>query len=221
MNDFEIVRVAERALLVRFHDADLARAVARAHNLLARCKEERQRLPEKEEWVLGAGSLLVRLDDSVAPREIEVLRDRLEAWSGSVPSDESPSVGEAFEVAVDFGGESGQDLDQVARECGLTAQEVVTRLCATTLTVAFLGFSPGFPYLIGLPRELEVPRLASPRPRVPAGAVAVAGPFAGIYPSATPGGWRLLGRTELALFDPRRDPPALLVAGDRVRFVPR
>jgi hypothetical protein len=91
------------------------------------------------------------------------------------------------------------------------------------LSCAVLGFSPGFPYLIGLPRELEVERLPSPRPRVPAGSVAIAGPFAGVYPSATPGGWRLLGRLgerEAPLFDPRRDPPARFAPGDRVRFVP-
>ena len=91
-------------------------------------------------------------------------------------------------------------------------------------TVGFVGFSPGFAYLLGLPPALERPRRASPRPWVPAGSVAIAGPFSGVYPQATPGGWHLLGRLgerEAPLFDPFHDPPARLAPGDRVRFVPR
>ena len=86
------------------------------------------------------------------------------------------------------------------------------------LTVAFGGFAPGFGYLTGLPTELHVPRRATPRTRVPAGAVGLAGPFAGAYPRASPGGWQLVGRTDAVLFDVDRDPPALLVPGTRVRF---
>jgi KipI family sensor histidine kinase inhibitor len=118
-------------------------------------------------------------------------------------------------------GDSGADLETVATACALAAAEVVARFCAATYTVAFVGFAPGFPYLVGLPPELEVARLPSPRPRVPAGAVAIAGPFAGVYPSATPGGWRLLGAAEIRLFDPAATLPARLAAGDRVRFVAR
>jgi len=143
-----------------------------------------------------------------------------------LPEAESPTKPAPGEVRLPtrFGsaaGESGADLDAVAAECGLTPEEVVARFCAATYTVAFVGFAPGFPYLIGLPPELEVARLPSPRPRVPAGAVAIAGPFAGVYPSATPGGWRLLGAAEISLFDPAATPPARLAAGDRVRFVAR
>lgn len=118
-------------------------------------------------------------------------------------------------------GESGADLEAVAAQCGVTTDEVVRRFCAASYTVAFVGFSPGFPYLIGLPAALEVARLPTPRPAVPAGSVAIAGPFAGVYPSATPGGWRLLGRTEEPLFDSAATPPARFAAGDRVRFVAR
>jgi KipI family sensor histidine kinase inhibitor len=215
----QVLRVAERALLVRFLDEDLARAVARTHAFLAFLQDEEQRLSVKGEWIPGAGNLLVRLEDSVAAREVEDLRRRLGDWSDVFPFDESFSEREVVSVAVEFGGENGPDLAAVARETGLAESEVLARLCGAVLTVAFVGFSPGFPYLIGLPRELEVPRLASPRPRVPAGSVAIAGPFAGIYPSATPGGWRLLGRTALPLFDPAADPPARLAPGDRLRFV--
>ncbi|GFJ90481.1 hypothetical protein Prum_041230 [Phytohabitans rumicis] len=98
--------------------------------------------------------------------------------------------------------------------------EAVERLAGTELRVAFCGFAPGFAYLAGLPASWAVPRLASPRPRVPAGSVGLAGEYAGIYPTASPGGWRLVGRTDAVLFDVRRDPPALLAPGTRVRLVP-
>lgn len=236
----EIRRVAERALLVRFHDADLARAVARAHALAARlCREPEdppsgseagesgngegrsERLSVNGEWILGAGNLLLRLDDSCAAREVEALAARLDEVVRVFPFNESFPAGRIHALEVDFGREDGIDLEDVARETGLGADEVVARFCAATFTVAFVGFSPGYPYLVGLPSELEVPRLAAPRTRVPAGSVAIAGPFAGVYPSATPGGWRLLGRTKARLFDPASDPPARCAAGDRVRFTSR
>lgn len=215
----QVLRVAERALLIRFLDEDLERAVARAQAFLSFLeKEEEPRLPEKGEWVLGAGSLLLRCDEAVGPSVAETLRTRLDALAGSFPFAGSPSAREPVVVEVEFGGAVGPDLAAVASETGLAEHEVVERFCGATLTVAFIGFSPGFPYLIGLPRELELPRLASPRPRVPAGSVAVAGPFAGIYPSATPGGWRLLGRTGIPLFDPAAERPARFAPGDRLRF---
>ena len=91
-------------------------------------------------------------------------------------------------------------------------------LTSTEFTVAFAGFAPGFAYLTGLPPELHVPRRATPRTRVPAGSVGLAGPFAGAYPRASPGGWQLVGRTDAVLFDVARNPPALLAPGARVRF---
>jgi KipI family sensor histidine kinase inhibitor len=114
----------------------------------------------------------------------------------------------------------GPDLDEVASLTGRTADGVVAALAAAELTVAFTGFAPGFGYLTGLPEDLHVPRRATPRTRVPAGAVGLAGPFAGAYPRASPGGWQLVGRTDAVLFDPDRDPPALLVPGATVRLVP-
>jgi len=265
----EIHRVAERALLVRFLDADLERAVARTHAVLSLLndidQDQGERLPLKGEWIPGAGSFLVRFDGGSAaeacrenavdsgasddggtrgaPRRaggegsadeileagaVEAVRVRLDEILRLFPFNgglSQLSKGREVEISVAFGseraGESGDDLAGVAAECALPASEVVARFCAATYTVAFVGFSPGFPYLIGLPPELQVARLPAPRPRVPAGAVAIAGPFAGIYPSATPGGWRLLGAAEVRLFDPAAMPPARLVAGDRVRFVAR
>lgn len=112
----------------------------------------------------------------------------------------------------------GPDLDLVAETAGLTAAEVVELHAGASYRVAFCGFAPGFAYLTGLPEPLRQPRLDSPRTRVPAGSVGVAGEYTAAYPRATPGGWRLVGRTDAPLFDPRRAAPALLTPGDRVRF---
>ncbi len=114
----------------------------------------------------------------------------------------------------------GPDLPEVAERCGLSVAAVVALHTQTTYTVALIGFLPGFPYLDGLPARLHLPRRSSPRPRVPAGAIAIAGAQTGIYPQASPGGWHLLGTTASTLFDAGRWPPALLSVGDTVRFVP-
>jgi KipI family sensor histidine kinase inhibitor len=124
-------------------------------------------------------------------------------------------AGDLVEIPVRY---DGEDLDEVARLTGLDAAEVVRRHTAPEYTVAFLGFSPGFPYLVGLDPALRVPRRDTPRTSIPAGSVGLAGDQTGIYPSASPGGWRLIGRTEATLFDPARDPPALLAPGGRLRF---
>jgi KipI family sensor histidine kinase inhibitor len=113
----------------------------------------------------------------------------------------------------------GEDLPLVARHWGMSVDEVVERHTGTGFRVAFCGFAPGFGYLTGLPEELAVPRLDTPRPRVPAGSVALAGRYCGVYPSASPGGWLLIGHTATRLFDVEADPPALLAPGTRVLFV--
>jgi KipI family sensor histidine kinase inhibitor len=114
----------------------------------------------------------------------------------------------------------GADLGSVADVWGVDEAAVVARLVAASMRVAFCGFAPGFAYLSGLDPDWAVPRLAAPRPRVPAGSVALAGGYAGIYPTASPGGWQLVGRTDADLFDVRRTQPALLPPGTRVRLVP-
>ncbi|MGI8780306.1 MAG: 5-oxoprolinase subunit B family protein [Solirubrobacteraceae bacterium] len=112
----------------------------------------------------------------------------------------------------------GEDLEEVAALTGLSSDEVVERHCAPEYVVGFSGFLPGFGYLLGLDPRLRLPRLPTPRVRVPAGSVAVAGDYTGVYPRSSPGGWRLLGRTDLVLFDAEREPPALLAPTTRVRF---
>jgi KipI family sensor histidine kinase inhibitor len=114
----------------------------------------------------------------------------------------------------------GDDLKVIARALGVERRRVIELHSAPLYAVAFIGFAPGFPYLVGLPPELELPRLEVPRLRVPSGSVAVAAGYCGIYPRSSPGGWNLLGRTDVELFNPSSDPPALLAPGDHVRFEP-
>lgn len=133
---------------------------------------------------------------------------------------EAPAIARrVVEVPVCYDAEFGLDLEWLACETGLSIDEVIAQHAGATYRVHFLGFLPGFAYMGGVPELLRVPRHASPRTRVPAGSVAIAGPQAGVYPSRTPGGWRVLGRTPLAVFDAARDRPSLFQPGDGVRFV--
>jgi KipI family sensor histidine kinase inhibitor len=141
-------------------------------------------------------------------------RERL-ATAGEEPLPEPRQI----EIPVRYGGESGPDLADVARHAGLTPERVVQLHASAVYVVYFLGFSPGFAYLGGMPPEIAAPRLPSPRKRVPAGSVAIGGNQTGVYPLATPGGWRIIGRTPLRLFRPEAEAPVLLQMGDRVRFV--
>jgi KipI family sensor histidine kinase inhibitor len=155
----------------------------------------------------------------IVPGERTVLLDGVDPGvdlAGCSPSDDtSPSDERLVEVTTVF---DGDDLGFVAAHWGMSVGATVGRLTETEFTVAFCGFAPGFAYLRGLDPALTVPRLGAPRPKVPAGAVALAGNYAGIYPTASPGGWRLVGRTDQNLFDVRREPPALLTPGTRVRL---
>jgi KipI family sensor histidine kinase inhibitor len=127
----------------------------------------------------------------------------------------SETIGPLVSITVRF---DGADLPAVAERAGVHTDEVVRLLLATEFVVRFCGFAPGFAYLGGLPDALRLPRRAEPRVRVPAGSLAVADEYAAIYPRVSPGGWHLVGTTNRVLFDVDRDPPALLVAGTRVRF---
>ncbi|MBL8878578.1 MAG: 5-oxoprolinase subunit PxpB [Phycisphaerales bacterium] len=124
------------------------------------------------------------------------------------------------EIPVCYDAEFAIDLPTCAAFAGLSPVRFIERHAEAEYRVAFLGFTPGFPYLLGLPPELAISRLDAPRPRVAPGSVGIAGAQTGVYPFATPGGWRIVGRTPLRIFDARRNPPAHLAIGDRVRFVP-
>ncbi len=162
-------------------------------------------------------SLLVTYDplETGAARlrdEIDALEDRI----GEIPVPEPRTV----EIPVCYGGAFGPDLDFVAETHGLTEDEAVSIHAGTVYPIYMIGFTPGFPFLGGLDPRLHTPRLDTPRSAVPAGSVGIANDQTGIYPVTSPGGWRLIGRTPLRLFDPDRADPFLYRAGDRIRFVP-
>jgi inhibitor of KinA len=127
-------------------------------------------------------------------------------------------AGRRIEIPVCYGGEFGPDMDAVAARSGLSPKDVAAMFGDAEYLVQAIGFSPGFPYLAGLPRKLHTPRKDTPRESVPAGSVGIGGGQAGVYPIATPGGWNLIGRTPLRLFRVEETPPALLKTGDRVTF---
>lgn len=131
-----------------------------------------------------------------------------------------PAKPRVVEIPVCYNGSFGPDLEYVARHNKLTPQEVITSHARCKYLVYMIGFAPGFPYLGGMSKKIATPRKQNPRKAIPAGSVGIAGNQTGIYPIETPGGWQLIGRTPLRLFDPERNPPSLLQAGDMVRFVP-
>jgi inhibitor of KinA len=152
-------------------------------------------------------------------RSYKELSAEIERLVDTMPAEISGAEARTVEIPVCYGGDFGPDLESVADHNGLTSDEVVAIHCEPTYPVYMIGFAPGFPYLGGLSDRISAPRLDTPRERIPAGSVGIAGTQTGVYPIETPGGWRLIGRTPLRLFDPVRDPPSLLQAGDRVRFM--
>jgi inhibitor of KinA len=167
------------------------------------------------EWIPSYRSLGVVYD----PRQITYreLVARLQSLDISTPQVARPSL-QRIEIPVCYGGAMGPDLSLVAEHHQLSPEEVVELHTTGDYRVYLLGFTPGFPYLGGMSARLATPRLAEPRLRVPAGSVAIGGNQTGIYPIESPGGWRLIGRTPLRLFDLERTPPFLLSAGDHVHF---
>lgn len=166
------------------------------------------------EIVPGPETLLVVAPGADLGRLAGLLAELL-AEARARPEGEGGGAGEVVTIPVAY---DGADLESVAELAGLPAGEVIARHTGTELVVGWLGFAPGFAYLTGLDPALRVPRLETPRTCVPAGSVAVAGPYSAVYPSASPGGWRLLGRTEARVWDVAADPPSVLRPGTRVRF---
>ena len=158
-----------------------------------------------------------QVEDGNSP--YDALTGQVEAWLGAEPP-ESTVQGRSIEIPVCYGGEFGEDLQALAERHGLEPEDVVRLHSEARYDVHMLGFVPGFAYLGGLDARLATPRRDSPRPRVPAGSVAIGGAQTGIFPLETPGGWHLIGRTPLRLFTPGAEPPCLLNAGDTVQFAP-
>ena len=190
------------------------------------CNRRVHSLHEKIERDLPAGivdliptyrSLLVEYDPSLISHSD--LKARLVDIRGD--ADEAPESDAAVvHLPVLYGGEHGPDLEFIAQSAGISTDEVIALHSGTEYPVYMMGFTPGFPYLGGMTERIATPRRATPRGKIPAGSVGIAEAQTGVYPIESPGGWQLLGRTPLRLFDVTRDPPSLIDAGDSVRFVP-
>jgi inhibitor of KinA len=162
-------------------------------------------------------SILIKFDALLLRHD--VLEETLRGYITRMKKVELPEP-RLVEIPVCYGGEFGPDLKDIAELHGMTRESVIELHASTTYRVYFLGFAPGFAYLGELPQTLVTPRLATPRRSVPAGSVGIAGKQTGVYPVATPGGWRLLGRTPVKMFQTEKAEKSLLAIGDRVRFVP-
>jgi KipI family sensor histidine kinase inhibitor len=214
-----IEALGDSAWLLRFGSTLDAALNARVHECAAWLVS---RVPPGEfECVPAFASLALHFDPERDPASVRALIERVLAERGGAGMGAPGQTGASprtITIPCCYGGEFGPDLDDLARHAGLSADEVVRRHAGTTYQVAMLGFQPGFPYLLGLDPGLAMPRLSTPRAKVPAGSVAIGASQCGIYPRASPGGWRLIGRTPATLFDARRGEPALLRPGDHVRF---
>ncbi|MFR9725178.1 5-oxoprolinase subunit PxpB [Streptomyces sp. MS19] len=198
-----VLPYGDRALLVELPTGERTRAL---HAELLR-RRAAGTLPPVAEIVPAARTVL--LDGLTDPA---ALARALPTW-GIPPA--TPGGSGTVEIPVRY---TGPDLADVAALWDVTPAEAARLHAATEFTVAFCGFAPGFGYLTGLPDDRAVPRRATPRTSVPAGSVGLAGPYTGVYPSASPGGWQLIGTTDAVLWDPAREPVALLTPGTRVRF---
>ncbi|HTV91449.1 MAG TPA: 5-oxoprolinase subunit PxpB [Verrucomicrobiae bacterium] len=214
MEDFgapNFSRIGQSAIVL-----ECAKANAPAQHRLWALARAARRWAHVGEAVVGAGNLTLLFDRHAI--DYDTLRAQLETgWAGA---HDEPANERTIEIAVRYGGNDGPDLGDIAQAAGLTLEEAIALHAAANYVVSFVGFLPGFAYLDGLDERLHRPRRTTPRARVPAGSVAMAGAQSGVYPFDSPGGWHLIGRTDARMFDPDREPAALLQPGDRVRFVP-
>ncbi len=204
--------MGEAALLVELGDEIDEALNARVHALALAVEE----IAGVLETVPAYASLLVEFDPILLGTDS--LRDRI-VQLAAANTTSYPAAPRVVEIPTHYGGEFGPDLEFVARHNNLMPEDVIHLHTSRPFRVFMLGFTPGFPYLGPLPEQIAAPRLETPRARIPAGSVGIAGRQTGIYPSESPGGWRLIGRTDVRLFDPAQNPPTLLRSGDYVRFV--
>lgn len=213
----ELTWASERHLRLCLGPADSDRAHAQVHRILEAVRHAR--LPGLVDVTPAYSTILFEFEPLQldGERAVEVVRQALSNTAAAVSEQSQLPV---VEIPVCYEPPCAPDAEDVAQLNGIHVSDVIRLHSQQTYVVQFIGFSPGFGYLSGLPSQLATPRLATPRVRVPAGSVGIAGDQTGIYPTATAGGWRLIGRTPLIMFNPGREKPSLLATGDRVRFVP-
>lgn len=225
MTGLRIEPLGEDALLLRLGERIDPALNARVHALAAAIDARRPSWLADIVPAHAALALFIDVDmlDAADPHARQPPLARAEAWlrTQDFNPDADKTARKEVETAVipvRYGGPAGPDLDTLAANAGIDARTAIGLHADTVYRVAMLGFAPGFPYLDGLDERLATPRRATPRVRVDAGSVGIGGAQTGIYPHAGPGGWNLIGRTPLRLFDPGRESPCLLVPGQRVRF---
>ena len=215
MHEPRFLLAGDAALVVEFGE-EISLEINRQVHILAHALE-RNLFPGLREAVPSYRSLLVHYDPlQLSCEEVKVFVSGVLQKCKEVLPLESRLV----KLPTVYGGEFGPDIEFVAEHNGLSVEAVVQIHSSVTYTVYMLGFTPGFPYMGTLSEAIVTPRLSTPRKSVPAGSVGIAGSQTGIYPIATPGGWRLIGRTPVTLFDLERSPPTVLRPGDQVQFVP-
>lgn len=215
MENVRFLLMGDTALTVEFGN-EISEAVSRAVRAY-KIALERADLPGVVELVPTYRSLTVHYDPAVL--SYRVLQERLEALTDGLGDVEIPP-GRVLEIPVLYGGEAGPDLAFVAEHAGLSEEEVVRIHSSAEYLIYMLGFTPGFAYLGGMSERIAAPRLTQPRVRIPAGSVGIAGTQTGVYPIDSPGGWRLIGRTPVKMYDPHREPPILPEAGCYMKFYP-
>ena len=204
----------DAAILIEWADEIDDAINDRVHTFAAHLRAQNR--AEIRDLIPAYASLLVCYD----PQQISFagLSDFLRSVLQFTPTSNAVNA-RVVEIPVVYGGEFGPDLEFVAQYARVTQDEIVRLHTGSVYRVYLIGFAPGFAYLGSVPERIAAPRLETPRTRVAAGSVGIAGRQTGIYPMETPGGWRIIGRTTLTMFDPLRDPPTLLRPGDRVRFI--
>lgn len=213
--DFRILPAGESCIFVDFGSMVNLEINGRVQAL--KKKIETEQLPGIREVVPTYRSLAIYFDPILL--DLEKFIKRLEEIIPDTASLRNETA-RTVVIPVCYGGEFGPDLERVASLKGLTCEEVIRRHSSRDYYCYMLGFTPGFPYLGGMDESISAPRLESPREIIPAGSVGIAGTQTGIYPISSPGGWQLIGRTPLILFDPHREPPILLESGIWIRFRP-
>ncbi len=218
--DYEIWPLGDRALLLRFGDTACIETNGLVHRACAAISNAG--LQGVRACAPAYAALMLDLDLPWLARHggTACLKEQLGQLLAKLDQVVAEPKARVRDVPTRYGGEDGPDLGEVAERTGLSLAQVIDAHAGVCYQVAMTGFQPGFPYLLGLPEALHLPRRSSIRSRVPAGSVALAGAQTGIYPASSPGGWHLIGRTDLNLFDCQRKPEAWLQPGDCVRFIP-
>ena len=211
----KFLAAGDRVIVIELGDEISNECNRRVHSLHKAI--ERKHLPGVVDLIPTYRSLLVEYDATqVSYADINARLVDIRAGAAEIPEEDATIV----HLPVLYGGEFGPDLEFVARNAGMDIDEVIDLHSGTEYPVYMMGFTPGFPYLGGMSESIATPRLSTPRGIIPAGSVGIAEAQTGVYPIESPGGWRLIGRTPLRLFDVTRTPPSLIDAGDCVRFVP-